>query len=212
MIFGVHDTNPVSRQLVTTTAVFLVDSIDGLTSTGKISKEFVGLVLLPLIGNTTRSYTALSPALLLKSLSEHIAEHMPAIGNATKDKLDASIRTAVGSTIVRGVLYLHHCMSTADEIAYVANLPLHHPVRNALSVFKRLICYVADTYNTYCPRFLTILAWSMDKPLTFLFDPYESIVLFLSGTVYTYQCLRTSFLIALGKIAFLQSSSFSTHS
>ncbi len=38
-------------QLVAVTAEFLVASIDGLTDSGKISKEFVGLILLPIVGN-----------------------------------------------------------------------------------------------------------------------------------------------------------------
>lgn len=45
-----------SGQVVAVTAEFLVDSIDGLTSTGKISKEFVGLVLLPIVGNAAGSW------------------------------------------------------------------------------------------------------------------------------------------------------------
>jgi Ca2+/H+ antiporter len=32
------------------TAEWLVDSIDGLTETGNVSREFVGLILLPVIG------------------------------------------------------------------------------------------------------------------------------------------------------------------
>jgi hypothetical protein len=32
------------------TAEFLVDSIDGLVATGNVSREFVGLILLPVIG------------------------------------------------------------------------------------------------------------------------------------------------------------------
>lgn len=38
-------------QLVAVTAEWLVDSIDGLTSDGGISKEFVGVILLPIVGN-----------------------------------------------------------------------------------------------------------------------------------------------------------------
>ena len=38
-------------QLVAVTAEWLVDSIDGLTDTGGISKEFVGIILLPIVGN-----------------------------------------------------------------------------------------------------------------------------------------------------------------
>ena len=39
------------NQLVAVTAEFLVDSINGLTESGKISKTFVGLILLPIVGN-----------------------------------------------------------------------------------------------------------------------------------------------------------------
>lgn len=38
-------------QCVALTAECLVDSIDGLTESGGISKEFVGLILLPIVGN-----------------------------------------------------------------------------------------------------------------------------------------------------------------
>ena len=40
-----------AEQLVAVTAEFLVDSIDGLTSSGHISKGFVGLILLPILGS-----------------------------------------------------------------------------------------------------------------------------------------------------------------
>lgn len=43
-------------QIVAVTAEFLVDSINGLTSTGNISKEFVGLVLLPIVGNAAGAW------------------------------------------------------------------------------------------------------------------------------------------------------------
>lgn len=63
------------------TAEFLVSSIDGLTSTGHISKEFVSLVLLPIVGNA--------------------AEHVTAVTVSVKDKIDLSLGVAVGSSIVR---------------------------------------------------------------------------------------------------------------
>ncbi|CAE6497566.1 unnamed protein product, partial [Rhizoctonia solani] len=65
--------------LVAFTAEYLVDSIDGLTSGGSISKEFVGLILLPIVGNA--------------------AEHVTAVTVSVKDKLDLSIGVAVGSSI-----------------------------------------------------------------------------------------------------------------
>jgi hypothetical protein len=39
------------------TAEFLVDSIDGLVATGNVSREFVGLILLPVIGEWHRHYS-----------------------------------------------------------------------------------------------------------------------------------------------------------
>lgn len=64
------------------TAEFLVDSIDGMTNSGGISKEFVGVILLPIVGNA--------------------AEHATAVTVSVKDKLNLSLGVAVGSSIVSG--------------------------------------------------------------------------------------------------------------
>ncbi|KAL7417354.1 Sodium/calcium exchanger protein-domain-containing protein [Mrakia frigida] len=61
------------------TAEFLIGSIDGLTNTGGISREFVALILLPLVGNA--------------------AEHVTAVVVSIKDKIDLSLSIAVGSSI-----------------------------------------------------------------------------------------------------------------
>ncbi|EPE10151.1 vacuolar calcium ion transporter [Ophiostoma piceae UAMH 11346] len=60
-------------------AEFLVDSIDYVTSKGNISKEFLGLILLPIVGNA--------------------AEHATAVTVAMKDKMDLAIGVAVGSSM-----------------------------------------------------------------------------------------------------------------
>ncbi|KAJ7723349.1 calcium/proton exchanger [Mycena olivaceomarginata] len=72
--------------LVAITAEFLVGSIDGLTESGKISKEFVGMVLLPIVGNA--------------------AEHVSAVTVAVKDKMNLSIGVAVGSSIQIGLFVI----------------------------------------------------------------------------------------------------------
>ncbi|KAG2137468.1 calcium proton exchanger [Suillus clintonianus] len=107
--------------LVAVTAEFLVDSIDGLTSSGAINKEFVGVILLPIVGNA--------------------AEHVTAVTVSVKDKLTLSLGVAVGSSI-----------------------------QIALFVIP----------------FIVTLGWIMGKPLTLLFDPLESIVLFLSVLTVNY--------------------------
>ncbi|CDZ96285.1 Ca2 /H antiporter VCX1 and related proteins [Phaffia rhodozyma] len=61
------------------TAEWLVGSIDGMTQSGNISREFVSLILLPLVGNA--------------------AEHVSAVMVSIKDKIDLSLSIAVGSSI-----------------------------------------------------------------------------------------------------------------
>jgi Ca2+:H+ antiporter len=107
--------------LVAVTAEWLVDSISGLTLTTPITKEFVGIILLPIVGNA--------------------AEHVTAVSVAVKDKLNLSIGVAVGSSI-----------------------------QIALFVIP----------------FIVILGWILGKPLTLLFDPYESIAMFLAVLTVNY--------------------------
>ncbi|KAM0788600.1 hypothetical protein ACM66B_001721 [Microbotryomycetes sp. NB124-2] len=61
------------------TAEWLVSAIEPMTASGAISKEFVALILLPLIGNA--------------------AEHATAVTVASKGKLDLAMSVAVGSSI-----------------------------------------------------------------------------------------------------------------
>ncbi|GAW10023.1 Calcium proton exchanger [Lentinula edodes] len=107
--------------LVAVTAEWLVDSIDGLTATGAIQEEFVGIILLPIVGNA--------------------AEHVTAVTVSVKDKLTLSLGVAVGSSI-----------------------------QIALFVIP----------------FIITLGWILGKPLTLLFDPYESITLFLAVLTVNY--------------------------
>jgi len=70
--------------IVTTIAVavcaeYLVDSIDALVQRVHISKTFVGLILLPIVGNA--------------------AEHVTAVVVAVKDKMDLALGVALGSSM-----------------------------------------------------------------------------------------------------------------
>lgn len=60
-------------------AEYLVDSIDSLVETAHISKTFVGLILLPIVGNA--------------------AEHVTAVVVAVKDKMDLAMGVAIGSSM-----------------------------------------------------------------------------------------------------------------
>ena len=66
--------------LIGITAEGLVHSIDGLASRGPVSKEFIGLILLPIVGNAPECFTAVTVSV--------------------KDKLTSSLVATVGSSIV----------------------------------------------------------------------------------------------------------------
>jgi Ca2+:H+ antiporter len=78
-VVGALVTLAISTTLVAFCSEFMVDSIDGLTATGGVSTTFVGLILLPIVGNA--------------------AEHATAVTVAIKDKMDLSIGVAVGSSM-----------------------------------------------------------------------------------------------------------------
>ncbi|KAL1963249.1 hypothetical protein VTN77DRAFT_8574 [Rasamsonia byssochlamydoides] len=69
----------VTTGLVAVCAEFLVDSIDYLVDTTGISQAFIGLIILPIVGNA--------------------AEHVTAVTVASKNKMDLAIGVALGSSI-----------------------------------------------------------------------------------------------------------------
>lgn len=69
----------ISTGLVAVCAEFLVSSIGYLVSHTSVSQAFVGLILLPIVGNA--------------------AEHVTAVTVASKNKMDLAIGVAVGSSI-----------------------------------------------------------------------------------------------------------------
>lgn len=76
----------VSTALVAICAEFMVDSIDAITEGGQVSRTFVGLILLPIVGNA--------------------AEHATAVTVACKDKMDLSIGVAIGSSMQIALLLI----------------------------------------------------------------------------------------------------------
>ncbi|KAI9789448.1 MAG: hypothetical protein M1835_001655 [Candelina submexicana] len=65
--------------LVAVCAEYLVDSIDSIVQSAHISKTFIGLVLLPIVGNA--------------------AEHVTAVVVSMKNKMDLAIGVAIGSSM-----------------------------------------------------------------------------------------------------------------
>lgn len=75
-----------STVIIALCAEFMVDSINDFTAEYNISQEFVGLILLPIVGNA--------------------AEHATAVTVACKDKMDLAIGVAVGSSMQIALLVI----------------------------------------------------------------------------------------------------------
>lgn len=69
----------ISTALVATCAEFMVDSIQAVVETSPLGETFIGLIILPIVGNA--------------------AEHVTGVTVAMKNKMDLSIGVAVGSSI-----------------------------------------------------------------------------------------------------------------
>jgi len=69
----------VTTLIISVCADHMVASIDALVATGKISKTFIGLILIPIVGNA--------------------AEHVTACVVAVKNKMDLAMGVAIGSSI-----------------------------------------------------------------------------------------------------------------
>jgi len=69
----------ISTGLVALCAEFLVDAIPEMTNSSSVSQAFIGLIILPIVGNA--------------------AEHVTAVTVAAKNKMDLAIGVAVGSSI-----------------------------------------------------------------------------------------------------------------
>ena len=78
----------VVKMLIAVTAEWFLDSINGLANGGGISKQFIGLILIPIVGNA--------------------AECAATVTASTKDKLTLSLGVAIGSSVVSS-LFLLRC-------------------------------------------------------------------------------------------------------
>lgn len=74
----------ISTALVAVCAEFLVDAIPEMLESSNVSEAFIGLIILPIVGNA--------------------AEHVTAVSVATKNKMDLAIGVSVGSSIQIGKL------------------------------------------------------------------------------------------------------------
>jgi len=128
-IWGALITLGISTALVALCSDFMVGSISDVTASGTVSTAFVGLILIPIVGNA--------------------AEHVTAVTVAVKDKMDLAIGVAVGSCTQIALLVLplivvigwamgRDCMTLYLEIyqlaiVFVAVLLVNHLIQDGKS-------------------------------------------------------------------------------
>ena len=121
----------ISTGLVAVCAEFMVDSINAVVSGNSgLSETFIGLIILPIVGNA--------------------AEHVTAVTVASKNKMDLAIGVAVGSSIQIGMCQiqpsptvtdvsstLRHSFYRPPRMVHVQrDVVVLHTVRNCLTLCK----------------------------------------------------------------------------
>ncbi|WVQ62580.1 calcium/proton exchanger [Kwoniella botswanensis] len=134
------------------TAECLVDSIDGLTETGNVSREFVGLILLPVIGNSV--------------------EHITAVTVSVKDKLNLSMSIAVGSSIQVSLCLLPILVLIGWAIGQPMLLFFDNFETITLVVSLLLVNFaIADGRTNYLEGFVMMMAYLSIALVCWFYDP-----------------------------------------
>jgi len=113
MFFAIAATAVVAL-LISLLSDFLVDSLEGAAEGLHLSKHFIGLVLVPIVGN--------------------VAEHASAIMMALKMKLDIAIGVALGSSVQIGMFVM--------PVICVAGIPFGRDLDLRFSVFTTTTLFV----------------------------------------------------------------------
>jgi Ca2+:H+ antiporter len=107
--------------LVAICAEYLVDSIDSLVETAHISKTFIGLILLPIVGNA--------------------AEHVTAIVVAMKDKMDLALGVAIGSSMQIALL--------VTPFLVILGWAIDEPMTLRFETFETVVFFLSVLVTTY---------------------------------------------------------------
>ncbi|KAI9678860.1 MAG: hypothetical protein M1817_005920 [Caeruleum heppii] len=107
--------------MVAVCAEYLVDSIDDIVKTAHISKTFIGLILLPIVGNA--------------------AEHVTAVVVATKDKMDLAIGVAIGSSMQIALL--------VTPFLVILGWIIGQPMTLHFETFETVVFFLSTTVVSY---------------------------------------------------------------
>ncbi|KAL4936407.1 hypothetical protein BDV06DRAFT_205120 [Aspergillus oleicola] len=144
----------LSTGLVAVCAEFLVDAIPEMIESSSVSEAFIGLIILPIVGNA--------------------AEHVTAVTVATKNKMDLSIGVSVGSSIQIAifvtplVVILGWCMDK--------DMTLYFTIFETISLF--VTCFVVnflvlDGRSNYLEGSLLIAAYIIISVAAFFYPDNE---------------------------------------
>lgn len=111
----------VTTILVSLCADYLVGSIDHLVKTSGISKTFIGLILLPIVGNA--------------------AEHVTAIVVALKDKMDLALGVAIGSSMQIALL--------VTPFLVILGWAIDQPMTLRFETFETVVFFLSVLVVTY---------------------------------------------------------------
>jgi Ca2+:H+ antiporter len=139
-----------STGLVAICAEFLVDSINYLVENSGVSQAFIGLIILPIVGNA--------------------AEHVTAVTVAAKNKMDLAINVALGSSIQIAlfvtpiIVLLGWCLNT--------DMSLYFSLFETISLFAStfIVSYlVIDGRSNYLEGVLLIAAYVIIAVASFFY-------------------------------------------
>ena len=129
-------------------AEFLVDSIDNIVDSFKISTTFIGLILLPIVGNA--------------------AEHVTAVVVAMKDKMDLAIGVAIGSSMQIALL--------VTPFLVILGWIIDQPMTLQFQVFETVVFFLSVLITNYliaasylqlerlCPLTDVTIGWQIELP------------------------------------------------
>ncbi|KAL8766181.1 MAG: hypothetical protein Q9209_006946 [Squamulea sp. 1 TL-2023] len=102
-------------------AEYLVDSIDSIVQSAHVSRTFIGLILLPIVGNA--------------------AEHVTAVVVATKNKMDLAIGVAIGSSMQIALL--------VTPFLVILGWIIGQPMTLQFELFETVVFFLAVLVTNY---------------------------------------------------------------
>ena len=119
-------------------AEFLVDSIDSIVETAHISKTFIGLILLPIVGNA--------------------AEHVTAVVVAYKSKMNLAIGVAIGSSMQIALL--------VTPFLVILGWIINQPMTLRFELFETVVFFLSVLITNYLISVCHLIIWRVECVLT----------------------------------------------